>query len=235
MNFSGRTNGDGPSKGTYSYNGIQIRENQTVNRYLFQVKVDYIEEDRSNYRPNITKVDFSFSVLNLQRQDAGTYHLSLTDSYSPYLYSHHIYHLFTVYQPPTPFICQGPSSSPSGSYHVNISCSITNGFPPIHLEMIEPDGCDFQRHYTDDNGIQELSINVTSCDQNSTIGCIATQETLAFLSTPQYSDRCEFNISKSNPVFPYTRCSKVSGLVGVVKGLLFPDHQLHYRANTRVL
>ncbi|PIK50072.1 hypothetical protein BSL78_13081 [Apostichopus japonicus] len=133
--------------------------------------------------------------------DAGTYHLSLADADFPYtLYSHHTYHLFTVYQPPTPLVCQGPSSSPSGSYHVAISCSITNGFPPINLEMIEPEGCDFQKHYTDDNGIQELSVDITSCNENSTVGCIATQETLAFLSTPQYSDRCVFNISKSSPV-----------------------------------
>ncbi|PIK38042.1 hypothetical protein BSL78_25110 [Apostichopus japonicus] len=232
MNFTGRTNGDVPSKETYFYNGLQRRQNQTVNRYLFQVEVEYIEEDRSDYMATITNVDFSFSILNLQRQDAGTYHLSLTDEGSPYLYCHHTYHLFTVDQPPTPLVCQGPSSSPSGSYHVTIYCSIKNGFAPINLEMIEPEGCDFQKHYTDDNGIQELSIYVTSCDQNSTIGCIATQESLASFSLPQYSDRCEFNISKSNPalfkVFPCTRCSDVSGLLGVVKGLLFPDHKLHH-------
>ncbi|XP_071839896.1 uncharacterized protein [Apostichopus japonicus] len=201
MNFTGRTNGDVPSKETYFYNGLQRRQNQTVNRYLFQVEVQYIEEDRSDYMATITNVDFSFSILNLQRQDAGTYHLSLTDEGSPYLYSHHTYHLFTVDQPPTPLVCQGPSSSPSGSYHVTIYCSIKNGFAPINLEMIEPEGCDFQKHYTDDNAIQELSIYVTSCDQNSTIGCIATQESLASFSSPQYSDRCEFNISKSNPVY----------------------------------
>ncbi|PIK35893.1 hypothetical protein BSL78_27276 [Apostichopus japonicus] len=174
MNFTGRTNGDVPSKPIYSYNSIQFRQNQTVNRYLFQVKVDYIEEDRSYSWPEVTKIDFSFSILNLQRQDA-------------------------VYQPPTPLVCQGPSSSPSGSYHVTISCSITNGFPPINLELIEPEGCDFQKHYTDDNSIQKLSINVMSCDQNSIVGCIATQEQLEFFFTPQYSGRCEFNISKSNP------------------------------------
>ncbi|PIK55677.1 hypothetical protein BSL78_07414 [Apostichopus japonicus] len=211
MNFTGRTNGNVPSKGIYSYNGIQRRQNQTVNRYSFQVKVDYIEEHRSYYWPNITKVDFSFSILNVQRQDAGTYHLSLTDDGSPYtLYSHYTYHLFTVYQPPTPLVCQGPSSSPSGSYHITISCSITNGFPPINLEMIEPEGCDFLKHYTDDNGIQELSINVMSCDQNSTLGCIATQEQLEFFSTPQYSGRCEFNISKSNPGASWYSCPVIA-------------------------
>ncbi|PIK40540.1 hypothetical protein BSL78_22604 [Apostichopus japonicus] len=196
MNFTGRTTGEVFSKGIFSYNGIQRRLNQTVNRYLFQVMLEYL----SYYSANVTKADFSFSILNLQREDAGTYHLSLTDDGSPYtLYSHHTYHLFTVYQPSTPLVCQGPSSSPSGSYHITISCSITNGFPPINLDMIEPDGCDFQKHYTDDNGVQELSINVMSCDQNSTVGCIATQEQLEFFSTPQYSGRCEFNISQSNP------------------------------------
>ncbi|XP_071841024.1 uncharacterized protein [Apostichopus japonicus] len=200
MNFTGRTDGEVPSKGTYSYNGIQRRLNQTVNRYLFQVKVEYIEKDYPVYYPEFTKADVSFSFLSLQREDAGTYHLSLTDDKSPFtLYSHHTYHLFTVYQPPTPLVCQRPSSSPSGSYHVTISCSITNGFPPINLEMIEPEGCAFQKHYTDENGIQDLSIYVMSCDQNSTVGCIATQESLEFLSTSQYSDRCEFNISESNP------------------------------------
>ncbi|PIK37417.1 hypothetical protein BSL78_25746 [Apostichopus japonicus] len=198
MNFTRRTNGDVPSKPTYSYNGLQFKLNQTVNQYLFQGKVEYIEEDLSSYWSNIAKVDFSFSILNLQRQDAGTYHLSLTEEESPHtLYSHHTYHLFTVYQPPTPLVCQGPSSSPSGSYHVTISCSITDGFPTVNLEMIEPEGCDFQKHYTDENGIQELSVDITSCNENSTVGCIATQESLAFLSTPQYSDRCEFNISSS--------------------------------------
>ncbi|PIK38044.1 hypothetical protein BSL78_25112 [Apostichopus japonicus] len=211
MNFTGRTNGNVPSKGTYSYNGIQRRQNQTVNRYLFQVKVEYIEEDLSYfYWPEVTKVDFSFSILNLQRRDAGTYHLSLTDDNSPYtLYSHHTYILFTVYQPPTPLVCQGPSSSPSVSYRVSISCSITNGFPPINLEMIKPYGCDFQKHYTDENGIQELSVDITSCDENSTVGCIATRK--RWRSFPQRI-RTDVNLTSLKVIQPPTEALQSTSL-----------------------
>ncbi|PIK37422.1 hypothetical protein BSL78_25751 [Apostichopus japonicus] len=103
-----------------------------------------------------------------------------------------------VYQPPTSLVCQGPFSSPSVSYHVTISCSITDGYQPINLEVIKPEGCDYHEYYTNDNGTKELSVYVTSCDQNSTIGCIATQEPFQSLSTSQYSQRCEFNISKTD-------------------------------------
>ncbi|PIK55682.1 hypothetical protein BSL78_07419 [Apostichopus japonicus] len=106
---------------------------------------------------------------------------------------------YPVYQPPTPLVCEGPSSSPSASYHVALSCSITDGYPPINLEVIKPEGCDYQKHYTDNNGTKELLVyvNITSCDQNSTIGCIATQEPLESHATSQYADRCEFNISRT--------------------------------------
>ncbi|PIK49358.1 hypothetical protein BSL78_13748, partial [Apostichopus japonicus] len=103
-----------------------------------------------------------------------------------------------VYQPPTPLVCEGPSSSPSASYHVVLSCSITDGYPPINLEVIKPEGCDYQKYYTDNNGTKELSVYVTSCDQNSTIGCIATQEPFESQTTSQYDDRCEFNISRTD-------------------------------------
>ncbi|PIK55679.1 hypothetical protein BSL78_07416 [Apostichopus japonicus] len=99
---------------------------------------------------------------------------------------------------PTPLVCEGPSSSPSAAYHVVLSCSITDGYPPINLEVIKPDGCDYQKHYTDNNGTKELSVYVTSCDQNSTIGCIATQEPLESQTTSQYDDRCEFSISRTD-------------------------------------
>ncbi|PIK49523.1 hypothetical protein BSL78_13583 [Apostichopus japonicus] len=102
---------------------------------------------------------------------------------------------YPVYQPPTPLVCEGPSSSPSASYHVVLSCSITDGYPPINLGVIKPEGCDYQKYYTDNNGTKELSVYVTSCDKNSTIGCIATQEPSESQTTSQYDDRCEFNIS----------------------------------------
>ncbi|PIK35184.1 hypothetical protein BSL78_27991 [Apostichopus japonicus] len=105
---------------------------------------------------------------------------------------------YPVYQPPTPLVCEGPSSSPSASYHVVLSCSITDGYPPINLEVIKPEDCDYQKYYTDNNGTKELSVYVTSCHQNSTIGCIATQEPFESLSSSQYADRCEFNISRTD-------------------------------------
>ncbi|PIK55675.1 hypothetical protein BSL78_07412 [Apostichopus japonicus] len=103
-----------------------------------------------------------------------------------------------VYQPPTPLVCEGPSSSPSASYHVVLSCSITEGYSPINLEVIKPEGCEYQKHYTDNNGTKELLVYVTSCDQNSTIGCIATQEPLESQTTSQFDEICEFNISRTD-------------------------------------
>ncbi|PIK49522.1 hypothetical protein BSL78_13582 [Apostichopus japonicus] len=102
------------------------------------------------------------------------------------------------YQPLTPLVCEGPSSSPSASYHVVLSCSITDGYPPTNLEVIKPEGCDYQKHYTDNNGTKELLVYVTSCDHNSTIGCIATQEPLESQTTSQYDEICEFNISRTD-------------------------------------
>ncbi|XP_071839895.1 uncharacterized protein [Apostichopus japonicus] len=198
LNFTELATDDAVPRAPFLYSGIfWYYEDHNYDRYLFKAENLYC-----NYRHYC--YNFYFSILNIQLDDAGTYQVDLkstnSDSTAGPNVMQHTYRLF-VYQPSTPLVCQGPSSSPSGSYHVTISCSITNGFPPINLEMLEPEGCDFQKHYTDENGIQELSVGITSCDQNSTVGCIAIQETMASLSTPQYSDRCEFNISKSNPVY----------------------------------
>ncbi|XP_071841147.1 uncharacterized protein [Apostichopus japonicus] len=195
LNFTELTTNDDVRRSPFVYSGMFWDEDLRYDRYLFQV--EYIPWNSSAYCYN-----FSFRIRDIQTEDAGTYNVNLRGIYydwtaGPMLFQHK-YRLF-VYQPTTPIVCQGPSSSPSGSYHVTISCSITDGFPPINLEMIEPEGCAFQKHYTDVNGIRKLSINVTSCNQNSNIGCIATQVPLELLSTPQYSGRCGFNISKSIP------------------------------------
>ncbi|XP_071841022.1 uncharacterized protein [Apostichopus japonicus] len=197
LNFTELATDDADHQTPFLYSGtFRWYEDHTYDRYLFQV--EYLLRNSSG-----EFYVFSFLIRDIQPGDAGTYHVNLTeidyyDGTDGPILLQHTYRIF-VYQPPTPLVCQRPSSSPSGSYHVTISCSITNGFPPINLEMIEPEGCAFQKHYTDENGIQDLSIYVMSCDQNSTVGCIATQESLEFLSTSQYSDRCEFNISESNP------------------------------------
>ncbi|XP_071841203.1 uncharacterized protein [Apostichopus japonicus] len=154
--------------------------------------------------------EFSFRIRDSEPGDAGIYQVNLTEidvDAGPVLLQH-TYRIF-VYQPPTPLVCEGPSSFPSASYHVGLSCSITDGYPPINLEVIKPEGCDYQKHFTDNNGTKELLVyvNITSCDQNSTIGCIANQEPLESFSISPYSARCEFNISKPDQDESTTRSS----------------------------
>lgn len=198
MNFTGHD-----SNGSFSYSEIQRWLNQTVKNYHFAVKVEYIDSDDYSwgYYPEVTAIHFSFSILNLKRDDAGTYQISLVNEFSSSLYSYFTYNLLTVYQPTAPLLCKDASPSSSESYNFTITCSIPNAFPSINIDIIAPASCNYTTRYNNTDAMNEVSVHVSSCDQDSTVGCIATQEQLEFFPPSVfqfYNDRCEFTIFDSD-------------------------------------
>lgn len=193
MNFTGHSHGAVSSKEIFSYDGHFSRMNHTSDRYFFQIKLEYVKQEERNYYPEVTKADLSFSIINLQREDAGIYHVSLVGYFGVFRY---VYNIFTVYQPSTSLVCRGPSASLSGSYHVTFTCSIPDAFPPITVDVFEQSGCSIDKYLTVMNDIKELTVHVNSCNSTTKFACFAMQEQLEFMSESRYFDSCQFTVLK---------------------------------------
>ncbi|PIK47869.1 hypothetical protein BSL78_15244 [Apostichopus japonicus] len=146
--------------------------------------------------------DFAFGILGLQPEDAGTYRVSLIElSYDNVHLLHHTYRLVTIYQPSAPLLCefQDLTSVLDDRNDYKLTCSIRNAYPVIDIKVIEPNECTFESHYYDDGIHSEVTVSITYCEGNSTVGCVAIQRQLEFMSINGYSDSCFWEMTKSNP------------------------------------
>lgn len=171
------------------------RYNHTYHRWHFQI--EYIGRNSSGNFWN-----FTFSISNIQPQDAGTYNVRLADVfYDGSIYNilfQRTFRLF-VYQPASDLVCQ-TTSSWRGPSLFSLTCSIPQAVPSISLVTIDPIGCDFEKQYNNIHGVKKVSIYIRFCDQNSTVGCIASQERFehVFPTSQYYQDSCEFAVSKTD-------------------------------------
>ncbi|PIK47871.1 hypothetical protein BSL78_15246 [Apostichopus japonicus] len=148
--------------------------------------------------------DFAFGILGLQPEDAGTYRVTLIDYnglYDNVHLLHHTYRLVTIYQPSAPLLCefQDLTSVLDDRNDYKLTCSIRNAYPVIDIKVIEPNECTFESHYYDDGIHSEVTVSITYCEGNSTVGCVAIQRQLEFMSINGYSDSCFWEMTKSNP------------------------------------
>lgn len=189
---------DTRSEGTFLFSELfWLEEDLRRNDYKF--RVEYLPKENP-----LHIFEFSFSILNLQPEQAGTYHVSLY--HAVYIYDgvdrlllQHSYRLFTVYPPPSPLLCQSNNLTlvQNSHYDFELRCSITNAYPIIDLDIIEPNNCVLGKRYSRDGDIQEYTVFVTSCSNDSTVSCVATQQQLGFTSIKSYEGRCSWGIPKS--------------------------------------
>ncbi|XP_071841019.1 uncharacterized protein [Apostichopus japonicus] len=203
MNYSDDTRSDSPSRGIYKYNGkFWFRDVNTVDRYSFQVKLEYLWEDETpNDNLGRAAAALSFTIDDMRAEDAGSYHVTLTGETTEDALVQYNYHLFTIYQPSTPLLCEMQDLSTDSSISkLSITCSVPDAYPSVVLDMIEPKGCSYYKSYSQNDDIMKLTVYISTCDRNATFSCIATQGELEFMSTIPYSNSCSFNIPRDDPV-----------------------------------
>ncbi|PIK44375.1 hypothetical protein BSL78_18769 [Apostichopus japonicus] len=202
MNYSDDTRSDSPSRGIYKYNGkFWFRDVNTVDRYSFQVKVEYLWEDETpNDNLGRAAAALSFTIDDVRAEDAGSYHVTLTGETTEDSLVQYNYRLFTIYQPSTPLLCEMQDlSTDSSIYKLSFTCSVPDAYPSVVLDMIEPKGCSYYKSYSRNDDIKKLTVYISTCDLNATFSCTATQGGFEFMSTIPYSNSCSFNIPRGDP------------------------------------
>ncbi|XP_071841212.1 uncharacterized protein [Apostichopus japonicus] len=193
---------DTSSRGIYKYKGkFSYRDSHKVDRYSFEVIRIYLQGDKT---PNDDLKDvaaaLSFTIDDMGAEDCGSYHVTLIEETTEEAIVQHNYRLFTIYQPSTPLLCEIQDLSTGSSiYKLSIICSVSDAYPSVALDMIEPKGCSYYKSYSQNDDIKKLTVYISTCDVDSTFGCTATQGELYFMSTIPSSNSCSFDIPKDDP------------------------------------
>lgn len=183
------------SDATFVHNGMLRSDMKyTINRYIFQVKYSHGDYPLYFY-------DFGYTILNLQPEDAGTYHVSLLRDYNNRLLVRHTYRLFVIYHPPSPLFCEMKNLTlfQNNSYDFELTCSIPDAYPVIDLDVSDPNECNFEKHYSRNGKVKMLNIYITSCGDNATVVCVATRGQLDFMPITSYYGSCAWEVPKTYP------------------------------------